>query len=87
MIYIADGITDIPCMRLVKEYGGHSIAVYNPKSNKSQKVAQELIADGRVNFMAEANYEENSKMEILVEKIFENIASNLVLKEFEGVTK
>ena len=87
MIYIADGITDIPCMRLVKEYGGHSIAVYNPKSKKSQKVAQELIADGRVNFMAEANYEEKSKMEILVEKIFENIASNLVLKEFEGVTK
>ena len=72
-------------MRLVKEYGGHSIAVYNPTLEKSKQVAQELIMDGRVNYMAEANYKENSKMEILVEKIFENIASNVVLKEFEGV--
>ena len=31
MIYIADGLTDIPCMRLVKEYGGHSIAVSRNK--------------------------------------------------------
>ena len=29
MIYIGDGVTDIPCMTLVKEKGGTAIAVYN----------------------------------------------------------
>ena len=85
MVYIADGITDIPCMRLVKEYGGNAIAVYNEESGKARIVAESLIKDGRANYMAKANYEENSDMEILIKKIFENINSSLALKELEGV--
>ena len=30
MVYIGDSDTDIPCMKLVNSYGGHSIGVYNP---------------------------------------------------------
>jgi 2-hydroxy-3-keto-5-methylthiopentenyl-1-phosphate phosphatase len=29
MVYIGDSDTDIPCMKLVNSYGGHSIGVYN----------------------------------------------------------
>lgn len=81
MIYIADGFTDVPCMRLVKSYGGKSIAVYNG----SGSVAEQLISDGRVNFMARADYREGSSLESLVQKIIDHMKSDEQLKEREGI--
>ncbi|MGE4502010.1 MAG: hypothetical protein AB7D03_03970 [Thiomicrospira sp.] len=40
MLFIGDGETDIPSMRLVKQQGGHSIAVYAEHDQTAQsKVA------------------------------------------------
>ncbi|MBR4162666.1 MAG: haloacid dehalogenase-like hydrolase [Solobacterium sp.] len=85
MIYVADGMTDIPCMRLVKEYGGKSIAVYNPESEKAKAVAQKLIDDQRANFMAEADYSPGSIMENTVMKIIDHLKADLALEEMEGI--
>ena len=50
---MGDGLTDVPCMILVKENGGYSIAVY-PKGSQ-EKVAH-LFEDGRVNYICKADY-------------------------------
>ena len=81
MIYIADGYTDVPCMRLVKQYGGKSIAVYD----SNDEVAKTLIKDGRVNFMAKADYTQGSRMETLVKQILDHMHCDIVLNEQEGV--
>ena len=72
MIYIGDGLTDVPCMKLVKVNGGCSIAVY--QQNKRSKVT-DLIKDERVNFIEPADYSEDSKLDIIVKDIILHMAS------------
>ena len=75
MIYVGDGTTDIPCMRLVKNFGGHSIAVYNPDEEKSaRKDMTALIRDNRVNYVCPANYSEGSEIDTVVKNIIDKIA-------------
>lgn len=81
MIYLGDGITDIPCMRLVKDKQGKSIAVY-PRGKKD-KVAG-LLRDKRVNFIAPADYSENSELDKIVKLQLEYIALLTKLEEKEN---
>jgi len=55
MIYVGDGLTDIPCFSLVKRGvgepggGGIPLAVFDPTKEKSAKQAlQEYLRPGRV---------------------------------------
>ena len=69
MIYIGDGLTDVPCMKLCKVNGGHSIAVYQ----ENQTVADDMIKQGRVDFVVPADYSKESKMETTVFAIIDQI--------------
>jgi len=77
MIYIGDGLTDVPCMKLCKISGGHSIAVYQ----KDNSDANEKLRNGRVDFVAPANYSKGSKMEATVFAVIDQVKTyNKVLK-------
>lgn len=78
MIYIGDGTTDIPCMRLVKDKQGHSIAVFDPKKKKSSSL-QSLIADERVNFVCAADYRDGSHLDRVVKAVVDKIAVDSTL--------
>ncbi len=71
IIYIGDGLTDIPCMKLVREKGGKAIALY--PSGKKDKVSQ-LVEDNRINYVCVADYSQNSTLEKIVKLMIENMA-------------
>lgn len=71
MIYIGDGLTDVPCMKLVKSYGGQSIAVFDQEKGKD--AAEALKVANRVNFIAAADYGTGSDIEIIVQAIIKKI--------------
>lgn len=56
MIYLGDGDTDVPCMKIVNMFGGNSIAIYDPKKPSKKENAKKLLRQGRVNFITPANY-------------------------------
>lgn len=74
MVYLGDGETDVPCFRLVKQQGGHSIAVFPPHKKGAKEKAERLRADGRVNFVALADYSEGSSLDKKVKAIIDKIA-------------
>ena len=84
MIYIGDGETDVPCMKIVKNEGGHSICVYNPEKEKKKKIANKLYKDCRVNFIAPADYSEDSKIDKIVKSILDKIALNNKLDNYKN---
>lgn len=76
MIYFGDGTTDIPCMRLIKSLGGHSIAVYH-KSNQSD--VEKLIDEKRVDYALKADYSKGLDIDNVVKKIIDKIKGDYEL--------
>lgn len=77
MIYIGDGLSDVPCMKLVKTSGGHSVAVY--QDEKAQAV--DLLKQGRVSYIAHADYTEGGKLDTTIKAIIDQIKATNVTNE------
>ena len=75
IVYIGDSDTDIPCMKLVTTYGGHSIGVYDAQTEDKAKVYK-MMRDGRIRYFAPADYTENSELDRLVKSIIDRTAAN-----------
>lgn len=86
MIYLGDGFTDIPCMKVVKDKGGTSICVYNPVKQKAKMEAEKIFADTRVNFIAPADYRENSQLFSLLKDVLMRISIDDKLSQYKNDT-
>ena len=83
MVFIGDGDTDIPCMKMTRHQGGHAIAVYDEErwrsgTEQEQRSAWQrtgsLISEDRVDFVAPADYRDGSLLSITVQGILGKIA-------------
>lgn len=71
MIYMGDGLSDVPCMKMMRAYGGQAIAVYQ-SSNRAG--VEDLLAKGRVDFIFPADYREGTGLDQTVKNIIRKIA-------------
>jgi hypothetical protein len=84
MIYLGDGLTDVPGMIVVKQNEGHSIAVY-PKGMRDK--VSSLFEDGRVDYIAKADYSINGELEKIVHLIIDSISIRTQLDSRQEKTK
>jgi len=86
MIYIGDGETDVPAMKMVKYQGGATIAVYSPEFEivegkiSPRELCEELILHDRVDYIAPADYTEGSPLDRTIKLLIERIRINEELK-------
>lgn len=78
MVYLGDSDTDIPCMKVVNSYGGHSIGVYDPVSGKEK--VKKLLREDRVGYIAPADYREGSPLDRLLHEIIRKTAADEALQ-------
>ena len=81
MIYFGDGETDVPCMKIVNMFGGHSVAVYDPQNEKKKRQALKLKRQGRVNFITPAEYTASSRSYKVVCAIIDKIKADFELQK------
>ncbi len=77
ILYIGDGLTDVPCMTVIRKNGGYAIAVYEPAATKGLKTCKELLKAGRVDFVAQADYRRNGEVDRLVKLLLNNIVEGI----------
>ena len=78
MIYVGDGLSDVPCMKMMRSYGGQAIAVYQPESRSA---VEELLYRGRVDFIFPADYREGTDLDATVKNIIRKMAVTDLLAE------
>ena len=71
MIYIGDGLSDVPCMKMMRAYGGQAIAVYQ---NSNRPGVEDLLVKGRVDFIFPADYREGTGLDLTVKRIIQKTA-------------
>jgi phosphoserine phosphatase len=75
MIFVGDGDTDIPSMKMMAHQGGYSVAVCDPKCDiRSIRKIHKLISEDRVSFVAPADYGPDTQMDIIMKGIIGRIA-------------
>ena len=71
MVYVGDGLSDVPCMKMMRAYGGQAIAVYQDSNRVG---VEDLLAKGRVDFIFKADYSEGTALDLTVKNIIRKMA-------------
>jgi phosphoserine phosphatase len=80
MVYVGDGMTDVPSMALTKKSGGHTVAVYDPRGGKGRATCVKLLEAGRADFIAEADFRAGSRLTKRVQLLLDAIVADIAYR-------
>ena len=77
MIFVGDGLTDVPCFSLIRRYNGITIGVYDRHRKERWGKAWNFIEEGRVTNLLSANYSSQSDLTSTLMMAVEGIARKI----------
>jgi len=67
-IFFGDGETDVPCFSVNQKNSGKNICIYEKGNEKSFDVGKKLYSEGRVHYLLDGDYSENSEIDKLIKQ-------------------
>ncbi|MDD5226236.1 MAG: HAD family hydrolase [Candidatus Omnitrophica bacterium] len=79
MIYVGDGITDVPSMTVIQKAGGNAIAVYDP-SRRVPRDVKAMVAEHRAEHFAPADFRAQSLLVKILRQTLKKIIASIVYR-------
>jgi hypothetical protein len=83
MVYIADGLSDVPSFSVIRSYGGKAFAVYNPDNEEEFSQNDRMLEEGRIDAYGPTDYRPDSSttkwLRLHVQKIAQKIVNDRAL--------
>ncbi len=79
MIFVGDGLTDVPCFSLLTKEKGMAIAVYDKNHVQKWSNAYQFVADRRVSTLYSADYSEGSDLSNFLQMAVRNLAERIAV--------
>jgi len=77
MVFVGDGLTDIPCFSLIRRYHGITIGVYDKNKRERWSRAWDFLEEGRVTTLLSADYSIDSDLTRTLMMAIDRIASRI----------
>ncbi len=77
MIYVGDGMTDVPCFSLLQKHGGYAIAVFHPVEAKKWREAWGYVADSRVSSLVPTGLSTNGNLYLTLRVLITGILAEV----------
>ncbi len=78
MIYVGDGLTDVPCFSLLDQNKGHPICVFNERLNRREGLQRAIKATRHRSVMGpyRADYQRGSEIRVFIEHVCEEFVNS-----------
>jgi phosphoserine phosphatase len=85
MIYVGDGLTDIPCFSLVEKGGGVALGVFQSDQESAKQAFQRFLETRRVRSMHHPDYGKDAELGALLRAAVSTACSNIVIRSARAV--
>jgi phosphoglycolate phosphatase-like HAD superfamily hydrolase len=85
MIYVGDGLTDIPCFSLIDKGGGTAFGVFQSGKESAKQAFQRFLETKRVRSMHHPDYRDDAELGSLLRAAVSTACSNIMIQAARAV--